>query len=64
MILIHSWYLTKIYQPFAWVVVGSGALMGMSFAAQVLISLYQMWLYKLPDEVQQQFYCSLPQRKP
>ena len=61
---ILSWYLTKIYQPFAWVVVGSGALMGMSFAAQVLISLYQMWLYKLPDEVQQQFYCSLPQRKP
>ncbi len=61
---ILSWYLTKIYQPFAWVVVGSGALMGLSFAAQVLISLYQMWFYKLPDEVQQQFYCAMPQRNP
>lgn len=61
---ILSWYLTKVYQPFAWVVVGSGALMGLSFAAQVLISLYQMWLYKLPDEVQQQFYCAMPQRNP
>jgi hypothetical protein len=56
---IFSWYLTKVYQPFAWVVIGSGALMGMSFAIQVLTSLYQMWFYKLPDNVQQQFYCAI-----
>ncbi len=61
---IFSWYLTKLYQPFAWVVIGSGALMGMSFAIQVIISFYQMWLYTLPDNVQQQFYCSiLPDNK-
>lgn len=56
---IFSWYLTKVYQPFAWVVIGSGALMGLSFAIQVATSLYQMWFYKLPDNVQQQFYCSV-----
>ncbi len=56
---IFSWYLTKVYQPFAWVVVGSGALMGISFAIQVVVSFYQMWFYKLPDNVQQKFYCSI-----
>ncbi len=45
--------------PFAWVVIGSGALMGMSFAIQVVVSFYQMWFYKLPDNVQQKFYCSI-----
>jgi hypothetical protein len=43
---IMSWYLTKIYTPFAWVVLLSGAFMGASFAVQLLTSLYQMWLYK------------------
>jgi hypothetical protein len=43
---IGSWYLTKLYTPFAWVVMISGALMGVSFAIQWVISMYQMWLYK------------------
>lgn len=41
---IGSWYLTKLVPGFAWVVIGSGALMGTSFATQVLMSLYQMWM--------------------
>jgi hypothetical protein len=45
---IGSWYLTKLYTPFAWVVMISGALMGLSFAIQWVVSVYQMWLYKLP----------------
>lgn len=40
---IGSWYLTKILPAFAWVVIVSGALMGASFASQVVLSLYQMW---------------------
>jgi len=48
---IASWYLTKVYTPFAYVVIISGGLMGMSFAAQALISLYQMWFYKPPDDL-------------
>ena len=49
---IGSWYLTKLYPPFAWVVMGSGALMGMAFATQWIISMYQMWFYTLPKEIQ------------
>jgi len=43
---ILSWYATKVMPQFAWVVVISGALMGISFMMQIAISLYQMWLYK------------------
>ena len=49
---IGSWYMTKLFSPFAWVVMISGAFMGMAFAAQWVISVYQMWLYKMPQELQ------------
>ncbi len=48
---ILSWYLTKMWPPFAWVVLISGAFMGLSFAIQAFTSLYQMWLYKMPKEL-------------
>ena len=48
---IASWYLTKVYQPFAWVVMISGVFMGLAFAFQWLISIYQMWFYRLPPEI-------------
>jgi len=51
---IASWYITKIYNPFAWVVIISGAAMGTSFGLQFLISIYQMWFYTLPEDVEQQ----------
>lgn len=43
---IGSWYLTKIDPVFAWVVILSGALMGMSFAFQWVVSMYQLWFMK------------------
>ncbi len=43
---IMSWFITKVYPGFAYVVVANGALMGISFGGQVLTSLYQMWFYK------------------
>ncbi len=49
---IFSWYLTKVFEPFAWVVMISGAFMGLAFAIQITVSLYQLWLYKLPQELQ------------
>ncbi len=49
---IGSWYLTKLYPAFAWVVMGSGALMGVAFAIQWIVSMYQMWFYTLPQEIQ------------
>ena len=48
---VFSWYLTKIYEPFAWVVMISGGFMGVAFACMWILSMYQMWFYKLPNEV-------------
>ncbi|HUK56343.1 MAG TPA: hypothetical protein VLY20_06770 [Nitrospiria bacterium] len=43
---IGSWWFTK-YQPiFAYTVIIGGALMGTALAAQILISLWEMWLKK------------------
>jgi hypothetical protein len=44
---VMSWYVTKYFPGFAYVVVSAGALMGASMGAQLLISLYQMWLHRV-----------------
>ena len=43
---IGSWWLTKYVDPafFAYVVVVGGACMGLALAAQIFISLWQMWI--------------------
>ena len=43
---VMSWFITKTIPEFAYVVIGSGALMGISMAMQILVSVYQMWFYK------------------
>ena len=48
---VASWYLTKMWEGFAWVVLISGTLMGTSFAIMWLISMYQMWLGKVPAAI-------------
>lgn len=45
---VSSWWITKVSEPFAYVVIISGALMGFSFAIQWMVSIYQMWFYKGP----------------
>jgi hypothetical protein len=50
---IGSWYLTKIYTPFAHLVLISGGFMGVSFAFQWVVSIYQMWFYKLPQDLKE-----------
>ncbi len=45
---VSSWYFTKIYSGFAYVVLVSGGLMGLSFAIMWFVSMYQMWFYKVP----------------
>ena len=47
---VFSWYLTKIYEPFAWVVMISGALMGVAFAFMWVVSFWQILFYKLPAD--------------
>jgi hypothetical protein len=46
---VSSWYFTKLYSPFAWVVLIAGGLMGLSFAIMWITSMYQMWFYKPPE---------------
>ena len=48
---IFSWYLVKVYHPFAYVTMGAGGLMGVSFAAMWFISMYQLWLSGTPEAV-------------
>jgi hypothetical protein len=48
---IMSWYIIKLYHPFAWVTMGAGAAMGMCFAFMWLVSMYQMWFSRPPPPV-------------
>jgi len=48
---IISWYLTKIFAGFAYVVLVSGGLMGLSFGTMVVVSLLQMWIMDSPEAI-------------
>ena len=50
---VSSWYFTKLFSGFAWVVLFAGALMALSFATMWFVSMWQMWFYKVPDWVAQ-----------
>ena len=45
---VSSWYFTKLYHPFAWVVMGAGALMGFCFAFMWVTTMYQLWFAATP----------------
>jgi hypothetical protein len=57
---VGSWYLVKVYHPFAWVTMGSGAVMGMSFAFMWVVSIYQMWFGRTPSPVAQRSSGDMP----
>jgi hypothetical protein len=48
---VVSWFITKSTPSFAYVVVISGTLMGISMGMQIVISIYQMWFYSRKSEV-------------
>jgi len=48
---VSSWYFTKLYHSFAWVVISAGAIMAFSFAYMWLVSMYQMWFSQTPHAV-------------
>ncbi len=50
---VSSWYLTKVHTAFAWVVMISGFFMGIAFALQWAVSLYQIWFYRPPATAEQ-----------
>ena len=51
MVDVSSWYMIKIYHPFAWVEILAGMLMAACFAFMALVALYQMWFANLPKLV-------------
>lgn len=48
---IFSWYITKFYHPFAWVVMASGGVTGMCFAFMWVVSVWQMWFGRAPAQL-------------
>ena len=48
---VSSWYLIKLFHPFAWVEIGAGALQAACFGVMWLTALYQMWFSKPPEAV-------------
>lgn len=50
---VSSWYFTKLFAPFAWVVMIAGGLMATSFALMWFVSMYQMWFYTPPEFVRE-----------
>ena len=48
---ISSWYLVKLYHPFALVVIGGGMIMAACFAFMWFTTMYQLWFSKPPQSV-------------
>jgi hypothetical protein len=48
---VSSWYFTKIFHPFAWIVMLAGGLMAFCFAVMWVTTMYQLWLSKPPEPV-------------
>ena len=48
---ISSWYIVKVFHPFAWVTMTAGGLMALCFAVMWFVSMYQMWIGKPPPPV-------------
>src|SRR5450756_2188951 len=48
---IMSWYMVKLYHPFAFVTMAAGAIQGMCFAFMWVVSMYQLWFSPPPAMV-------------
>ena len=48
---VSSWYFTKLFHPFAAIVILGGALMALSFAAMWVVTMYQLWFSRPPRMV-------------
>jgi hypothetical protein len=57
---ISSWYFTKLYHPFAFVVMTAGGINGICFAFMWVVSMYQMWLSSPPLAVIQRMGGDIP----
>jgi hypothetical protein len=48
---VSSWYITKLFHPFAWVVMIAGGVMGVCFAFMWVTTMYQLWFSPPPPAV-------------
>jgi hypothetical protein len=48
---VIGWYVTKVFTPFAWVVLIAGGINGLSFGVMWVISMWQMWFYRMPEHL-------------
>jgi hypothetical protein len=55
MVDVIGWYVTKVFTPFAWVVMIAGGINALSFAVMWVISMYQMWFYRVPEHVRDRY---------
>jgi hypothetical protein len=46
---VSSWYIIKLFHPFAWVEIFAGMLMAFCFAVMWLTTMYQMWFSQPPE---------------
>ena len=53
---VGSWYFTKLWHPFAWVVMLGGGFIGLSFAFMWAVSMWQLWFSRAPTAVSQRNY--------
>jgi hypothetical protein len=51
MLDIGSWYFTKLFHPFAGVVMIAGGVMGLSFAFMWAVSMWQLWFGRPPAAI-------------
>ena len=47
---ILAWFLTRWDPIYAYTVIAAGAVLGLSWTVQILVSLYQIWFLKVPSE--------------
>lgn len=57
---VSSWYFTKLFHPFAWVVMAAGGLMAFCFATMWLVTMYQLWFSTPPAPVLQRLGGDVP----
>ena len=51
MLDVSSWYIIKLFHPFAWVEIGAGMVMAACFAVMWSTSMLQMWFRKPPTAI-------------
>jgi hypothetical protein len=48
---VSSWYFTKLFHPFALVVIAAGGLLALCFATMWVVTMYQLWFSAPPEAV-------------